>query len=716
MNYSTQSNTDLHTLDIISDPARWNRGATYNQVLEMGYPAFLVQRENKKPFAGTRGFYDATTHLDVIDSWLARYGNQAMPAIPTGQASGLMIWDMDCKKGKDGMASLRELEERIGEKLPWKYVVKTPNGYHAYFQLRQGQSFPCSVSTVADGIDIRCENGYAVAEGAINAEGKMYRAIIAEEIPYLPEAFVTVLTETTKEKKRKLFNDDGVIPEGMRNQNLFLIVAMMRAKGLEGQKLLELALWANTNLCSPSLSEDEVQRIVQSAETYAASYTHDMTGYAERFADKFSAVLKCIDRKFWYVWNGRIWLKNEVATYEYAKQLAKEIDAISKAYVAKDDKDNLKDSLEAHAKKVMQNPLAVVPVAASDPKIARSIDEFDSHPLLINTQNCIVDLMTGEALPHDAKWLMTKCARVNYVPDARSVLWDDLLSFYTDGNKEVETYLARIFGGLGLIDGNPAQVMLILSGGSGNAKSTVVSSIEHTMGDYTDVLRHEVLLGNSQMRDFRHDIADLIGARLVLTSEPPQGGQLNCGFIKGFTGNDTLKGRHNYGESVTFKSSGLIVLTTNWEPELPHGDPAMHRRIQIYRHDTSIAENKRDLSLPEKLKQPEHAEAIFAWLVRGRLDYLKQGLNPPALIQEQIQDYIATKDLFSAFLKEKCVQDPEARTQAEPLFAAYQKFCHEAEGTWDAKARKFYELAERKFGKKRIKGKTFYCGVALLNG
>ena len=305
------------------------------------------------------------------------------------------------------------------------------------------------------------------------ADGGVYELICADEIPYLPDWFVDHLNhlQSTPSENTPVL-ENGKIAEGKRNQSVFLLCCSMRAKGLQGDDLLRFALWANREMCVPPMSEDEVMRIVASVERYSTAYTLDLIGYAERFADRFHNELKCIDGKLWLRWTGKVWEQSATAANECAKLLPKEVLALSNSMPEPDSVEeeefDMKGQLFGHAKKMLNTPLAVLSIAASDPKLARRLEDFDAHPTLINATNGVVDLKTGELLPHDAVYLMTRSLRVDYKPEAQSDLWSDFLSFYTDGNPEIEAYLARVFGGIGLVDGNPDEVMMMLSGPAAN--------------------------------------------------------------------------------------------------------------------------------------------------------------------------------------------------------------------------------------------------------
>lgn len=310
--------------------------------------------------------------------------------------------------------------------------------------------------------------------------------------------------------------------------------------------------------------------------------------------------------------------------------------------------------MKSHANSTIQNPFRILEYVSSDPEIAISSRQLDLDVELINCQNGILDLKKCELLPHDPAHFMTKSLSASYFAEAKSDLWQSVLDLFTDGDLELQKFLARVYGGLGLPADNPAQRFIVLYGPGANGKSKFIGAIQHVMGDYCDVLRQEVLTSRSS-GDFRHDVADLKEARFIVASEPPQGAQLNTSLIKELTGGDLIKGRHNYGASETFKCKGLITLTTNWLPEIDPGDIALKRRILIYRHDSTIPADKRIDDLHVQLESPESESAILKWLLDGRRDFLQNGLAIPDKVLSDTDNFLEQKDVFESFLIEKCV-------------------------------------------------------------
>lgn len=110
----------------------------------------------------SRGWKDATRDVDQIEKWWSQYPD-ALIAMPTGEASGVVVLDIDTKNGKDGFATLEEL----GKSLPDVPMVHTPHGgLHLYFSINQHISIGTSQNLGSDvlridnsGLDVLAEGG-----------------------------------------------------------------------------------------------------------------------------------------------------------------------------------------------------------------------------------------------------------------------------------------------------------------------------------------------------------------------------------------------------------------------------------------------------------------------------------------------------------------------------------------------------------------------------
>jgi putative DNA primase/helicase len=88
---------------------------------------------------------------------------------------------------------------------------------------------------------------------------------------------------------------------------------------------------------------------------------------------------------------------------------------------------------------------AIERLARSDRRLAATIDQWDPDPWMLNTPAGIVDLQnTGNLYEHHAPCFLTKMTAV--APGGECPQWREFLRQITDGDSELEAFLARVFG------------------------------------------------------------------------------------------------------------------------------------------------------------------------------------------------------------------------------------------------------------------------------
>jgi len=122
---------------------------------EMGLPVFPCD-DQKRPMT-QHGFRDATKDPETIRR---SFRNAAMIGIPTGEASGFFVLDLDCKNGAQGLEWLAAHEAR----LPQTRRHRTRSGgIHLLFTMPAGRTIRNSASKVGPGVDVRGTGGYIIA-------------------------------------------------------------------------------------------------------------------------------------------------------------------------------------------------------------------------------------------------------------------------------------------------------------------------------------------------------------------------------------------------------------------------------------------------------------------------------------------------------------------------------------------------------------------------
>jgi hypothetical protein len=145
--------------------SRTNRDRPFASALDralafaaMGWPVFPLAA-NKRPLAGSHSHKDATRDPRCLTE-LFRRRSAKLIGIPTGEASGIMVVDVDPRHGGDAW----ETGASADGLLDGAVLVKSPHGRHYYF--RYAPQTRCSNGKIAVGVDIKTEGGYVACYAA----------------------------------------------------------------------------------------------------------------------------------------------------------------------------------------------------------------------------------------------------------------------------------------------------------------------------------------------------------------------------------------------------------------------------------------------------------------------------------------------------------------------------------------------------------------------
>lgn len=315
--------------------------------------------------------------------------------------------------------------------------------------------------------------------------------------------------------------------------------------------------------------------------------------------------------------------------------------------------------------------------AADTIKNAHTLDvelsEFDSHPLVLNTVNGVVDLATGELMPHDPTLLLRQQTPVPYDPDAKSPEWDDFLDTVMP-NIDLQAYLQRIVGYS--ITGSTGEQSLFLHHGPPAAgKSVFLRIIEAMLGPGLSQVVPPTTLLAKKLEQHPTDIAGLEGARFLQMSEVPEGARLDEATVKRMTGEETLAARGMNQDFRRMKIIGKVHMATN---HLPHmsDDKAVHRRLHIVPWVVSIPPDRRDINLADRIISTE-LPGVLMWAVRGTRSWLTDRLARPVQAQIALDEYVEEEDELGLWIKEKLIVTGkgQARTSSDEIFRRYRQWC-----------------------------------------
>jgi P4 family phage/plasmid primase-like protien len=263
--------------------------------------------------------------------------------------------------------------------------------------------------------------------------------------------------------------------------------------------------------------------------------------------------------------------------------------------------------------------------------------EFDAHRDLLNVNNGVINLETGELMPHDPGLKFTKISGTNYVPGATHPDWDTALTALPD---EVADWMKVRFGQAATGYAASDDIVPFMHGGGGNGKSTILDGVIGALGKgadegYAVMIPDKVLLGNQN--DHPTEVMTLKGARFGYIEELPEGDYLNAVRLKKAAGTDGMTARYIGQDSVEWTATHSLFVTTNYKVRVDAVDDGTWRRVAEVKFPYSFRgddpQRPKDHTLRDRIrdgKAGQH-EAALAWLVNGAMAWYAAGRIMPTM-------------------------------------------------------------------------------------
>lgn len=426
---------------------------------------------------------------------------------------------------------------------------------------------------------------------------------------------------------------------------------------------------------------------------------------AERFVSAFAHRLLFVHGLGWHTWCGTHWIEDrDGEARRRLVQLLKDLRHES-VEMEKDEQGRL--LADVRKCESSGGVTGVLELAKYMRPMTVSAENTNSRPELFNARNGTLNLETGEVQSHNPADMITKCAGAEIDPDAVSDLWDDFLEAVLP-DKEVRAYLARVFG-VGMLGQVREHILPILTGVGGNGKGVCVDTVQAAFGDYGISVDPKLIMRSKQERHATF-LADLHGARLVITSETNEGEVLAAATVKRLTGGDAIRANRMRENTFEFEPSHTLIYMTNHTPQVSADDKAMWRRLSVVPFDVVV--ERPDVKLKERLKGS--LPAVLAWVYRGWLDYVGQGLNPPATVLERTEAYRTDSDPLAQFVAEECVTGPMVKVKAKSLFESWAMWAMRS-GQQPMTQNEFGKRMGERFERKRGSGGAYqYVGIGLV--
>jgi P4 family phage/plasmid primase-like protien len=436
------------------------------------------------------------------------------------------------------------------------------------------------------------------------------------------------------------------------------------------------------------------------------------TGNAARLAQAHAGtLLRVSDMKRWHHWDRTRW---DIDHDTREVREAAKIEALKLPEGSKEADKFKKHSLSRAGIN------AAVAVAESMPDIRCKANDLDAYPELLNTPSSIVNLRTGELLPHDPKFKLTRITRYGVAMGAPTPKFDAFMAETFDNDQEMIGFIQRLCG-LMLLGKVTEHILPFWFGSGANGKGCLALICQGILGDadsggYAVSAPTGFLLAGRE-NAYTTEIARMRGARLVVCSEQTSGRKFDEAKVKLFTGGDKLTGRFMNGDFFDFDPSHLLLVLSNYLPEVKEGGESFWRRTRVIEFEHEVPLHKRVDELDRKILEAD-GPGIHGWMVNGAVQVLKNGLRCPDKVMASTREYQESEDALTAFIEQRCFQNPHMFAVTGRFRQAYLQFCKESGAeplnatTLTLKLQREHKVTK---GKKRINGKDtrVYFGIEL---
>jgi len=381
----------------------------------------------------------------------------------------------------------------------------------------------------------------------------------------------------------------------------------------------------------------------------------------------------------WLKYNGKVWreVPDKVPLAHLRAWTARKLTAAANAKVPNP------EAVKAWKKRLDTPKLKnVLTLAAGFDGISVDPEALDANPDVLNCQNGIVYLPTGDLIPHQPDLYLTKIAGCDYDPTALHEDWNAALQAIPP---EVLPWLQTRYGQG--ITGHMADddTVIVQQGGGANGKSTVLAGISAALGDYYLMASDKILM-SGQMGAHTTDLADLRGSRFVAIEETPEAGRLDVVRLKKVAGTERITARKLYRDNYSFKATHTLFVNTNYPPVVGETDEGTWRRLALvvfpYTFTASPAadyERRGDPRLRDRLARGKDGQhrAVLAWLVEGAVRWYEAGRKHeplPEVVAKDTNEWRGRVDHVATFWSDHLDPDPDSYVYAGDLIYAFNNY------------------------------------------
>lgn len=496
----------------------------------------------------------------------------------------------------------------------------------------------------------------------------------------------------------------------------------MKAK-VEARRKQEAAAWAEKGR-----KPVEVSKIEISNDDLLGYFNENRVGDAKLYSRLHRGTVIYV--KYWdrfLIWGGHHWIEDD---FDMAAQRIEDVCELylrlaeSKQAEADEETDkDIRSKLEGLASAVFRRVSQLRDTPGQDKllqMLRRIRDPLVVLPKQIDQQhyvkacpNGVIDLRTGELRPGRPDEYILNAIVTEYDPEL--LRKEDpcpetnrFLLSSMDGDQELVDFIWRLLG-YGLITERRDHIFTIMWGEHGrNGKDTLIKLVTHVLGQtLSGDVPVEMFLQMQQTRNSSAPSPDVLALRgmcVAWINEAEEGQRFALAKLKKLTGGGYITARGLQDKlQTTWLQTHLPIMTTNELPKAKADDAPFWSRALIIKWPLSFVERPEqpyerpaDKDLNDKIGA--EAKGVLARMVRGSMEYLRDGLKIPDKVRQWTREQRASWDDVGLFISEWCRTEAHQANPDNYTLKVSATDLHEAFCIWYARYRdRRFSISAKKF-------------------
>ena len=177
--------------------------------------------------------------------------------------------------------------------------------------------------------------------------------------------------------------------------------------------------------------------------------------------------------------------------------------------------------------------------------------------------------------------------------------------------------------------------------------------------------------------DKEYYLASLVGSRLNVVGELPEGESIPSANFKSVLGGDLVAGRQPSRPVVTFHNEAAHLFTSNHLISTRDHSEAFFSRWLLIEFPNSLLRARRpvDVGLIDRII-PQELPGIAYWALQGGIRLLKQRQFSASVVHDRLMEkWRRTSNSIDEFMHECCDLDPQLKERRSMFYASYKSWC-----------------------------------------